>query len=455
MRSKLLTPFWLPVWFFIVTMLVGGFLLHLEAAQVPGVAPLSCLDALFTATSAVCVTGLVVVDTGSFFTHFGQGVILVLIQLGGLGVMTYSSLVFFLLGRRVSLTDRLAVSKTLLHDPCFKLSQFLVRVFLGTLLVELVGALVLYLLDPKGFGAWSALFHSVSAFCNAGFSLYPDSLVQWRTSWGVNLAFIVLITLGGLGFYVLHDCSIYVRKRLALHGRRGDKPRLSWHSGIVLSTSLFLVIAGTVAIFVSEEMGGYRVGTWDEALLVALFQSVTCRTAGFNTVDIGGMTNVSLLLMIGLMFVGGSPGSCAGGVKTTTARVMWGFIVTQLRGGEQVRVGRFALDRQAMSRAFTLVVLAGFLVCVATLVLNITEGGGTPHDQARGIFLETMFETMSAFCTVGLTTGLTDDLSPVGRGVGILLMLVGRLGPIWLLSALASWQELPRYQIPEKDLPLG
>ncbi|WP_022662380.1 TrkH family potassium uptake protein [Paucidesulfovibrio longus] len=455
MRSKLLTPFWLPVWFFIVAILVGGFLLHLDTARMPGVAPLSRLDALFTATSAVCVTGLVVVDTGSYFTTFGQGVILVLIQLGGLGVMTYSSLVFFLLGRRVSLTDRLAVSKTLLHDPSFKLSQFLVRVVIGTLFVESVGALTLYALDPVGFGPWSALFHSVSAFCNAGFGLYQDSLMQWRTNWGVNLAFIILITLGGLGFYVLHDCSIYIRKRIALRGRITAKPRLSWHTGIVLSTSLFLVAAGTVAIFAAEEMGGYQVGSWSEALLSALFQSVSCRTAGFNTVDIGGMTNVSLLFMIGLMFVGGSPGSCAGGVKTTTARVMWGFIVTQFRGGEQVRVGRFALDRQAMSRAFTLVVLAGVLVCAATLALNITEGGDAPHDQARGIFLETMFEAMSAFGTVGLTTGMTGTLSPVGRTVGILLMMVGRLGPIWLLSALASWQELPRYQIPEKDLPLG
>lgn len=455
MRSKLLTPFWLPVWFFIVAMLAGGVLLHLETAQNPDVRMLNGLDALFTATSAVCVTGLVVVDTGTHFSMFGQVVILALIQLGGLGVMTYSSLVFYLLGRRVSLTDRMAVGKTLLHDPCFSLPQFLVRVVIGTLCVELVGALTLYVLDPVGFGPWSALFHSVSAFCNAGFALQADSLVQWRTNWAVNLAFIALITMGGLGFYVLHDCSIYVRKRIAMRGRIKAKVRLSWHSRIVLSTSLFLVIAGTVAIFLAEELGGYRMGTWDEALLTALFQSVTCRTAGFNTMDIGSMTNVSLLFMIGLMFVGGSPGSCAGGVKTTTARVMWGFIVTQFRGGDQVRIGRFALDRQAMSRAFTLVVLAGMLVCAATLALNITEGGDVPHNQARGIFLETMFETMSAFGTVGLTTGMTASLSPWGRGVAILLMLVGRLGPIWLLSALASWQEPPRYQIPEKDLPLG
>jgi len=455
MRSKLTSPFWLPVWSFVGAILAGGVLLHLRAARQAGQPALGWLDAWFTATSAVCVTGLVVVDTGSHFSLAGQVMLLGLIQMGGLGVMTYSSLVFFLLGRHVSLADRTAVGKTLLHDPSFSLRRFLLLVVLGTLGVELSGAVLLHLLDPVAFTPWSALFHSVSAFCNAGFALQPDSLTTWRTNVPVNLVFMLLITLGGLGFYVLHDCVQVLRARLEYHQPEGVRPRLSWHSRVVLSTSLFLVLAGGGAIFLAELLGGSQEGTWQQTLLVSFFHSVSCRTAGFNSVEMGELTNVSLLLMIGLMFIGGSPGSCAGGVKTTTARVMWGFLVTQFRGGDQVRVGRFAVDRQTMGRAFTLVALAAMLICTATLLLNISEGGDVPHTEARGLLLETLFEATSAFGTVGLSTGMTADLSPLGKIVAMVLMLVGRLGPIWLLTALATWQQIPHYRLPEKDIPLG
>ncbi|MEF2146300.1 MAG: potassium transporter TrkG [Desulfovibrionaceae bacterium] len=455
MRSKLFTPFWLPIWFFVATIFGGTLLLHMDASRNPGVPAISWLDAMFTSTSAVCVTGLAVVDTGTYFSPLGQALLLGLIQLGALGVMTYTSLVFILLGRRVSLTDRLAVGKALLHDPSFRLGRFLAHVVLGTLGIELAGAFLLHLFDSRGFPLWSAVFHSVSAFCNAGFSLHADSLMQWRTHWGINLAFMALITLGGLGFFVLYDCTSTLKKRVRGISVQGLPARLTWHSRIVLSTSLVLVLGGALVIFVAEEAGGLRIGTWDQAMLVSLFQSVTCRTAGFNTVEIGHMTNVSLLFMIALMFIGGSPGSCAGGIKTTTARVIWGFFVSQFKGGDQVRIGRFALERGALSRAVTLVVLASVLVCASTLLLNISEGGDVPHDMARGMFLETLFEVMSAFGTVGLTTGMTPSLTAPGRIVVMVLMMVGRLGPIWLLSALAGWQVKPHYSIPEKDLPLG
>jgi len=418
---------------------------------------LSFIDALFTSTSAICVTGLTVVDTGSYFTAPGQGIILLLIQLGGLGIMTYTSLMLYLLGRRVSLGDRMAVGLSLLHDPRFSLRGFLFRVLLMTLAIEGCGALALWLLDPSGFSLFSAVFHSVSAYCNAGFSLFPDSLVHWQRDWGVNVVFMVLITAGGLGFYVLNECARLFLARFKRLTSKNKTPcqRMSWHTRVVLNTSFFLVVGGTIVIFFAELAGGESFGAWKDELLMALFQSVTCRTAGFNTMEIAHMTNVSLVFMLFLMLVGGSPGSCAGGIKTTTIRALWSFIVAQFKGSSQTRIGRFALSSSSMNKAFTLVVFAGFIVAGATVVLNISEGGDIPHIQARGHFLETLFEVISAYGTVGLSTGLTGSLSPVGKVVVILLMFVGRLGPMWLLSALQSWQAEERYRVPEQDLPLG
>ena len=453
MRSRLLTPFWLPVWLFLSVILTGTVALHSGFCHDQG---LSWIDSLFTATSALCVTGLVVVDTGSFFNLTGQGVILGLIQLGGLGIMTYTSLVLYLLGRRVSLSDRLAVGQTLLHDPGFSLKSFLLRVVLGALALEAVGAVLLHAMDPGGFHGFSAVFHSVSAFCNAGFALQADSLTAWSRNWGVNLVFMVLIVLGGLGFYVLRECGSACKGLALGRGFRGHGGpwRFTWHTRVVLSTTALLILVGTAAIFLAEVTGRTDYD-WNHALLHSLFTSVTCRTAGFNTVSVPHLTNVTLALMLMLMFVGGSPGSCAGGIKTTSFRVWVGFVMAQLRGRSQVRVAGKGVTNTGVSRALTLIVLAGGLVVVATLVLSVTEGGDVPHNMARGRFLETLFEVVSAFGTVGLSMGMTENLTGLGKVVVVVLMFVGRLGPIWLLTALQSWQTDPKYRLPEGDLPLG
>lgn len=416
---------------------------------------LSLLDSVFTATSAVCVTGLAVVDTGTFFSRTGQSVILALIQLGGLGIMTYASLVIYLLGKKVSASDRIAVSQTLIHDPSFNIGQFIVGVVSAVLSIEAVGALLLYCMDPIGFYPFSAIFHSISAFCNAGFSLYADSLTAWRDHMGINAVFMALIIMGGLGFYVMTElwrklCNVLRRNKgkIAAHA-------LTWHTRIVLETSLFLIIAGTAVIYLTENFRAH-VGHGDGiSELTALFQSVTCRTAGFNSVDISGMTNISLLLMIGLMLIGGSPGSCAGGLKTTTFRTWFGFIVSKIKGHSQVRVGWYALTEESVNRALTLLTIASVILGTAIILLSVTEGSYLPHTQSRGHFIEITFEAVSAFATVGLSTGVTPDLSGPGKAIIIALMFVGRLGPVWLLTAINSWQSEPRYRIPEDDLPLG
>jgi len=454
MRTKIFSPYWMPVWFFAGAILIGALILHMDVSHPGG--PLSFVDALFTATSAMCVTGLAVVDTGSYFSTLGLDVILVLIQLGGLGIMTFTTLIIHLLGRHVYLTDRLAVVQSLLHEPSFSLPRFLMRVVLWAFSFEAAGALSLWLLDPVGFNPYSAVFHSVSAFCNAGFSLYPDSLTRWSGNGGVNMVFIVLITAGGLGFYVLNECGTLIWNALFRRNRRRrGRPQMSWHTAIVLKTTLALVVAGAVVIFVAEGAAGNAPDNVLEHFWNALFQSVTCRTAGFNTVDIGGMTNVSLAVMMVLMFIGGSPGSCAGGIKTTTFRALVGFVWAEFRGWEQVRIGRFALDQKAMNKVVSLVTMSLLLVGEGTMVLTSMESGDSSYLMARGEFIADMFESISAFATVGLSTGMTPLLDNFERVTLIVLMFVGRLGPIWMLSALQSWQSERRFRVPTSTLPFG
>lgn len=448
----MLPPISLPILSFGLVILLGTVLLHsrISLAQTQ----ISWVDALFTATSATCVTGLAVVDTGTFFSRFGQSVILCLIQVGGLGIMTFTGLTFYLWRRKVALADRIAIGQSLLHDPSFHLGKFLLRIVIWTFFIEAAGALLLYLQDSRGFSPYAALFHAVSAFCNAGFGLRADSLMAWQGHWGINLVIMLLIFLGGIGFSVVVEIFSGVAEWLQAP-RSASHFRVSWYGRVVLSTSCFLVVAGGAAIFLAENVGyDWRPPTVDP-VLTALFQSVTCRTAGFNSVDISQMTNVSLLVMLLLMFIGGAPGSCAGGIKVTTFRALVGFVAAQMRGGDQVVIGRFAVDREAMNRAMILIVFAGGIILSATMLLNITEGGTLPQPTSRGLFLEAMFEAVSAFGTVGLSTGLTPKLTVAGKLIITALMFIGRLGPVVFLVTLQRFHEEKFYSWPEENMLVG
>lgn len=450
-RKILLSPFSLPILFFGLVISLGTILLHSamsHSGQLPWV------DALFTATSATCVTGLAVVDTGTFFNRFGQSVILGLIQIGGLGIMTFTGLIFYLWRRHISLTDRVAVGQSLLHDPRFALGKFLTRIVLWTFFIELIGALLLNIISPSAFPPYSAVFHAVSAFCNAGFSLRKDSLIALQGNLGINMIIMILIILGGLGFSVLVESGSWLAGRLRAPGlaRAG---KLSWYARVVLTTTLFLIVAGWLGIYCAEFSGFNRTLPATNAILAALFQSVTCRTAGFNTLDISQMTNVSLLIMVLLMFIGGAPGSCAGGIKVTTFRAITAFAVTQLLGRKQAVVGRFAVDREAMNRAVILLVFSVGIVFTAALLLNITEGGDIPHPLARGLALEIVYEVVSAFGTVGLSMGLTTKLTVAGKCIVTMLMFIGRLGPILFLVAIQNLQKERFFSWPEENLLIG
>jgi trk system potassium uptake protein TrkH len=440
---------WLPIIFFGLVVITGAIALHQPQCSREG-KQLPLIDALFTATSATCVTGLAVVDTGTYFNRLGHAVILILIQLGGLGIMTFSALAFYLWRHKVSMTDRIIIGQGLLHDKSFHLGHFLVQIMLWTFSIEIIGAILLYLRSPRFFHPFSALFHSVSAFCNAGFALFNDSLMAWRGDFMINIVIMALIILGGIGFSVLVELGGWSGKRL----RRQSVRPITWYCRVVIKTSLALIVIGGLCIYLVEYIGKVQMPLADAALS-SLFQSVTCRTAGFNTLDIGRMTNVSLLFMLILMFIGGAPGSCAGGIKVTTFRVLIAFLWAQIFRRKQAVVHGYGIEEETMNKAFTLLIFAVAIIFCATILLNLTEGGRASHQSIRGLFLDALFEATSAFGTVGLTTGLTPKLSIAGKYIVIMLMFIGRLGPLIFLDAMYIFYRQRFYTYPEEKMMIG
>ncbi len=453
-HRKILTPLTWPVLSFAAVILLGSLALCWPGFWTEGHS-VSWLDALFLSTSAVCVTGLSTLDIGTTFNEGGLGVMLALIQLGGLGITTYTSLIFVLWRNRVPFTDRLAVSQALLNNHGFDLRAFLRHVVGLVLAVELIAAAVLYIRDPVAFGPFSALFHAVSAFCNAGFSLFPDNLISFKGDVVVNAVIGLNIVLGGIGFVVLRELVQVAARRL-----RGRPARLSRYSRLVIRISLWLIFGGGALIWLVEFQRGGAVHPGGSGLTLAissLFQSISARTAGFNSVDLSRLTDASLLILTALMFVGGSPGSCAGGIKTTTFRVLLGYMVSQMRGERQIVLGRRrAVTTDSIARALTLFFFTSLTVCVSVLLLSVTENGITAWgEQAATPLLEILFETVSALGTVGLSTGLTPNLTPPGKAIIILNMFIGRVGLITLLAALQSLRPSRGYEYPSVYLPIG
>lgn len=437
---------------FAALILIGAGLLRLPIAQVHN--DIGFLDALFTATSAVCVTGLIVVDTGSAFTLFGQGVILALIQLGGFGVMMIGTVLIFILGGRVSLLMRDAAGGVFLNSGEYPLNRMLGIAVGATLCIEAVGAFCLWLAWQGELGAldavWPAVFHSISAFCNAGFSLFPDSIVAWRGNALVNVTLMPLIILGGLGFYVWVDLGLWWRRR-----KTPQRHRLSFHTRIVLAVSAILIAGPAIFFFVVERPHNFADMPLSTAWLCALFQSVTSRTAGFNSVEIGRLSNASLCMTMGLMFTGGAPGSMAGGVKVTTMGVMAAVVIAKLRRLPSAGMFGRSVNPQDLERAVVLLLLSFFYIGMIAMALMLSELGGAEHGQSRGMFLDLMFETVSAFGTVGLSTGVTPGLSVFGRLVIILTMFIGRLGPIVLVYGIAARARKRSFKYPAESIMIG
>lgn len=452
-RSRFITPVNLPLLSFALLIIIGTILLMLPAAaNGPRLAP---VDALFTATSATCVTGLVVVDTGSRLSLFGQWVVLVLIQCGGLGIMTFSTVLIMLMTGRVSFIQRSVIQDTFTHRPDIRLPSLVLHVVIFTLVLEAAGAALLFLrfsgMYHPGRALYFAVFHAISAFCNAGFGLYSQSLMDFSGDPLVSLTVALLIICGGIGFLVMLELKrVLFRSHKARRARR-----LSVHSKLVLTLTALLLTVGTLGFLLYEWNNSMAGLSLPAKVMAAFFQSVTARTAGFNTLNFGKMANVTLLFTILLMFIGAASGSTGGGIKVNTLGVLFALSRSRLRGEETTSIFRRTLTAETVGRAISVLVVAVIVIYAATMALTVSELGTTIHAESRGLFLELLFEVVSAFATVGLSVGVTSKLSTVGKLILVVVMFVGRLGPLSIAVALSGREPRSTIQYAEENVMIG
>jgi trk system potassium uptake protein len=406
--------------------------------------------ALFTATSAVCVTGHVVVDTATYFSRFGQFAIVLLIQVGGLGYMTVTTFLLLLLGRRFGIKDKVAIQQSLDRRSLQGTAQVLQSIVATTIIFELTGAFLLLLVFVPDLGwnkgIWFSLFHSISAWNNAGFGLFSDNLVGYEDSWLVNAVITGLIIFGGIGYEVILESYLRARARLS---RRRMKIARSLNFQVAVSTTLFLLVGGMVAIWAIEVRNPQTLGSlnFSQQLLAAWFQSVTSRTAGFNTIDISKMTTAGLFVTIALMLIGGSPGGTAGGIKTTTARVLASCTYAILQGKESVTLYRRQVPNSLLLKAIAVTFGSFLTVVCATIAISLAE--------PKLDFIRILFEVVSGFATVGLSTGITAGLTPFSKLVLIATMYIGRVGILLLIAALLGDPRSSTIQYPEESLLVG
>lgn len=427
---------------FVCIIMVGTLLLRLPISTHAQSLPLE--DAIFTATSAVTVTGLIVMDTPKDFTPFGQGVILLLIQLGGLGFMSFSTLIILLLGRTISFTDQSLIVSDFTTGSARNIRNIVKRIFLFTLVFETVGAVALYfqfrhLAGPQRL--FNAVFHSISAFCNAGFSLFSNSLEDFTANPGINFTFMVLIIAGGIGFIVLNDIFGWIR------GKDRASSRVSLHSKVALIVSSVLILAGFLVIWLEEFFHPDNPLSGGSRLLSSLFQSVTARTAGFNTIDLNILSPAALFMIIILMFIGASPGSTGGGVKTTSLGMVFAYMRSHIRGRKRASLYYRNIPAGNIEKAFMVIILSIGVVGIGFLLLATF--------QPQLPFLKLLFETVSAFGTVGLSMGITSDLTLASKIVIMFTMFIGRVGPLTLLIALSGSQPKAVFQYPEENIMIG
>lgn len=425
--SRILVLSFLGIIFF------GAFLLSLPvSAETKSV---SFIDALFTSTSAVCVTGLATIDVGKEFSLFGEIVLLALIQIGGLGIMTLSIIFMLMAGKRLSLTERDVITDTYTHGGQRSPASIAIEVLRLTLIIEALGAFFLCFrfIPEQGIiqGVYCSVFHSVSAFCNAGFALFSNNLESYKTDWLVSLTISTLIMLGGIGFLIISELW-----RRMPHTRE-EVRRLSLHTKLAIVTTLILVVSGTAAIAVLEWDNTLAGLSTSHKILCAYFQSVTTRTAGFNTIPNGSLTGVTLLVCVLLMFIGACPGSCAGGVKTTTAATLALLAASKLKGQEYTQAFCRTIPNQSITRAINVVLISMTLVGAAVMALLITEFRGMSPAETQSGLMSILFETVSAFGTVGLSMGITPKLTVAGKLIISAVMFIGRLGPLMIAIAIS------------------
>ncbi|HZI01864.1 MAG TPA: potassium transporter TrkG [Flavisolibacter sp.] len=445
---------------FAFLILLGAFMLKLPNATTQ---PLSAIDALFTSASAVCVTGLIVVDTATHFTLFGQLLILTLIQIGALGIMTFAGLLAYAVAGGASFKSQLAFKDMFSSRQINNVMFFVYQVVLVTLLFEAIGTVLIYFsLDDALFARkldkfFFSVFHAVSAFCNAGFSTYTNGLYEpvIRYNYDLQLIITILIIMGGMGFPIVFNLSRFIKiklinlfRKLSGNPKRSHFPRLiNLNSRLALVVSGFLLILGFVAYFSFEQYATLaNHPTLTGKVITSFFGSVTPRTAGFNTVDLSAMTLPTVMIYLLLMWVGASPGSTGGGIKTTTAGVALLNVASVLRGKDRTEFFRSEISHQSVRRAFAVIIMSLLFIGVAVFLIAV-------NDSEKGL-IKIAFEAFSAFSTVGLTLGITPNLSEFSKVVLIITMFVGRVGTVTLLVAFIRQSKQLYYRYPKEEITL-
>lgn len=428
---------------FILVILVGALILTLPISTTSGKST-NFLDALFTATSAVCVTGLIVVDTGTYWNMFGQTVIMILIEIGGLGFMSFTTLIAIILGKKITLRERLILQDAMNTFNIQGLVKMVKYVLVFTVSVQFFGALLFstQFVPEYGLekGIFYSIFHSISAFCNAGFDVLGNfsSLTSYNSNAVVILVASALIIIGGLGFTVWSE--LYSSKSLK---------KVSLHSKMVILMTTVLVLGGTVLMFLFENNNVNTIANMSfmDKVMNSFFASVTPRTAGFNSISTDGMTTAGQFLTIILMFIGGSPGSTAGGIKTTTIGILIVTIICVIQGREDSEVFKRRFSKDLVYKAFTLIFIGISLVIVVTMLLSYTEKGAS--------FISLFYETVSAFGTAGLTLGLTSELSSIGKVLIMFMMYLGRVGPLTVVLSITRKKINSGIKYPEGKILIG
>jgi trk system potassium uptake protein len=435
-----------------------GFLAVITAGALLLMLPFSTIDgtwsdpitALFMSTSAVCVTGLAVVDIGKYYSFWGQLFLVLLVQIGGLGYMTATTFLLLLLGRRFGLKDKVALQQSLDKPGLAGVVQLVQSILATTLLFELTGVfLLMSVFVPKyGFkyGVWSAIFHSVNSFNNAGFSLYTDNLIGYVNSPIINFTVSGLIIFGGIGYQVIMEMYLWLRDRFK---RSPICTVFSLNFKVVTTTTAVLLILGTLAFLVLEYNNPATFGplNFPQKVMAAWFQSVTPRTAGFNTIEIGQMTEAGLFLTIALMFIGASPGSTGGGIKTTTFRILFCCSTAVLEGQEEVECYKRQIPPALILKTISVVFGSLLVAFTSAMLIEVTN----PQVE----FIEALFEAVSAFGTVGLSTGITAKLSAIGKLIVIATMYIGRVGVLFLMSAAFGDPKPRSFKYAEESLLVG
>lgn len=423
-----------------VLILIGSLLLNLRFFTKSGES-IGYINALFTAGSASCVTGLTVVNTAEYWNFWGHLVIITLIQIGGLGIMTLAILFPMVMRKRIGLTTRQIIREQLNVETLSGMVKLLKYVILFTFTLEIIGAIIMSMefvpIYGMKKGIWFSIFHSISAFCNAGFDITGDSIVPFQNSLPINVSIISLVVIGGLGFQVSSE----------LISKKSIK-KMSVHDKLVLTMTGVLIVGGAVIFYLIENTNPSTLKGQETfpKIIQSLFQSVITRTAGFYSIDTGRIKDTSAVLMIILMFIGGSPGSTAGGLKTTTFGVLLASMIATIRGHESVVIFKKRIPNSVILKALALVMISIFLVIGISFILTITE---------EYTFLDILFEVTSAYATVGLTRGITTGLSDIGKLIITFTMYIGRIGPLTMAFAFGKGSKGSKLNYPDANISVG